>query len=313
MGRAYLQIVIFVYGIATCPMNVYAQDDRIETQESAEFFLEEYSDEFQESFFEALKQKGIQNYDKAINLFLECKRLDSTNVVVDHELAKSYFLDRQPITAEGYAIAAFSAEPSNYWYLHTLVEVFEEQGNLIDAIKENLPLSSEKTQQNLALIYFGQHKYQQAKEILNKLKKSDFTKQMYPKINDSLRKMAKSETTAKTKDAVKEEETDKEDKSYRATIATMISSEDHVALLAFTEQALEAYPLQPYFYYAHGHALGKNEKYDEAITVLETGLDYVIDDPTIRNAIYKELAASYKALGNISKANEYLNKIKQGS
>ena len=50
----------------------YAQEE----QESAEVYLEEYTDEFQENFFEALKQKGIQNYDRAVDLFLKCKQLE---------------------------------------------------------------------------------------------------------------------------------------------------------------------------------------------------------------------------------------------
>lgn len=36
--------------------NSFAQEE-----ESAELFLDEYTDEFQETFFEGLKQKGIQN------------------------------------------------------------------------------------------------------------------------------------------------------------------------------------------------------------------------------------------------------------
>jgi len=70
----------------------YAQeqeDDKLDVEESAEVFLEEYTDEFQEKFFEALKQKGIHNYDRAIDLLLECKELKPDNSAINHELAKA--------------------------------------------------------------------------------------------------------------------------------------------------------------------------------------------------------------------------------
>ena len=35
--------------------------------------LGDVSDGFQTAFFEAIKQKGIENYDKAINLLVKCK------------------------------------------------------------------------------------------------------------------------------------------------------------------------------------------------------------------------------------------------
>jgi hypothetical protein len=50
---------------------LFAQDE----EESAAVSLEAYTDEFQEHFFEALKQKGIENYDKAINELLVCRQL----------------------------------------------------------------------------------------------------------------------------------------------------------------------------------------------------------------------------------------------
>ena len=118
----------------------YAQEEPskiIQEEESAEVFLEEYTDEFQDKFFEALKQKGIQNYDRAINLFLDCKRLDATNIVVDHELAKAYLLDKKYISAQQYAIETLVAEPKNYWYLDTLISILEKQSNSIETVKAN--------------------------------------------------------------------------------------------------------------------------------------------------------------------------------
>ena len=67
----------------------------IQEEESSEVFLEEYTDKFEETFFEALKQKGIENYDRAINLLLECKAMEPFDATIDHELAKAYFSDKE--------------------------------------------------------------------------------------------------------------------------------------------------------------------------------------------------------------------------
>jgi len=78
----YLLLGILFLGLVFVPTSCYAQEkpSEINIEDSAEVFLEEYSDDFEEAFFEALKQKGIENYDRAINLFLECKRLDAKNI-----------------------------------------------------------------------------------------------------------------------------------------------------------------------------------------------------------------------------------------
>ncbi|UJH69004.1 lipopolysaccharide assembly protein LapB [Allomuricauda sp. SCSIO 65647] len=290
---------------------VFAQEDeQIKVEQSAEVFLEEYTDEFQENFFEALKQKGIQNYDRAANLLLKCKQLLTDATAVDHELAKVYLLDKNYPSAQQYAIEALVSEPENYWFLHTLVQVQDGQGSTIEMVKDRFPHENLGLQQNLALIYFRQKRYQDALNVLKAMKKSDFTETLMLKINDSLG----SSKTAKAKPKIQEEEVvDDGADSYKQQIKAAIAKEDHKALESLTKEALEAYPLQPYFYYANGLSLNEQGRHDEAVMILGQGLDYLFDDPALRNKIYGELSVAHKALGNNSKANEYLSKIKSGS
>ena len=135
----------------------YAQEE----QESADVYLEEYTDEFQENFFEALKQKGIQNYDRAVDMFLKCKQLEPDNSVVDYELAKAYLLDKKYVQAQDYAIKALLSEPSDYWYLDNLLTILDKQGSPIETIKDRIPYGNKKLQQNMAVSLFKMKKYQQ--------------------------------------------------------------------------------------------------------------------------------------------------------
>lgn len=285
----------------------YAQEE----EQSAEVFLEEYTDEFQESFFEALKQKGIQNYDRAIDLFLECKQLDSSNSVIDYELAKAYFLDKQYIQAQEFAIDALKAKPMDFWYLETLLRVLEKQGTSIDAVQQQLPFSNNKLQENLAVFYFKKRKYNDALKVLEGLGDSKFATDLTLKINDSIQRINEKLTTV----AKPEKKAPKEDspiKKYQLQIEELLAKGDFKNMERVSKEALDSYPLQPYFHYAYGTALNRTSKSTKAVEVLESALDYLLDDVSLANKIYAELSKAYTAIGNASKANEYLNKIKTG-
>ena len=303
---------VFLLGIYPFSGGIYAQEEPdIDVEKSAEVFLEQYTDEFQENFFEALKQKGIENYDKAINLLLKCKQLDIESAAVDHELAKVYLADKQYILAQEYGLEALIAAPSNYWYLNTLVGILMKQGSAPSSINSKIPYDNQILKKNLALIYFHNKNYESALRVLKDLGKSEFTQQLTNKINDSISKS----TTAISKNEQLSPSNTAEDplKTYKDQIQGLIENKNFSALLEITSEAIESFPSQPYFYYAQGLALNKSSNAREAVEVLETALDYLLDDPDLANKIYKELAAAHALLGNTSKANMYLSKIKSGS
>lgn len=295
-------------------LNCMAQEEapEIDVEQSAEVFLEEYSDDFQENFFEALKQKGIENYDKAVNLLLKCKQLDDANRVVDHELAKAYYEDKKYTIGEGYAVEALTSEPDNPWYLETLVDILEKQGNSIDAVAARIPFDNAKLKENLALTYFKRGKYEYALEVLKEVKKSIFSEDLTSKINDSIEKIEAQRTSTsfsvENPNAIAKNPV----QGYQLRIKGLIRTNSHTILLQVSEEALETYPSQPFFYYAQGYALNKASKPKKAIEVLEAGLDYLVNDIPLANKFYTELAAAYTATYNTVKANMYLSKIKPG-
>ena len=305
--------VIMILVLFATPLMLHSQEEKeINVAQSAEVFLEEYSDDFQENFFEALKQKGIENYDKTINLLLKCKQLDSQNRVVDHELAKAYYKDKKYTIGEGYAIEALISEPENPWYLETLVDILEKQGNAIDFVALRIPYDNPKLKENLALTYFKRGKYETALKVLKEVKKSSFSQDLTTKINDSLDKINAQRVS--TAIAVEDSNVTATNpmQGYQLKIKGLMRTNSPSILLQISEEALETYPSQPFFYYAQGYALNKNNKHRDAIDVLEAGLDYLINDVALANQFYTELAAAYAATSNTVKANMYLSKIKPG-
>ncbi len=291
-----------------------AQEDPtpdIDVENSAEVFLEAYSDDFQENFFEGLKQKGIENYDKAINLFLKCKQLDASNPVVDHELAKVYYKTKQYPLAEEYALIAVTSEPENVWYADTLTEILQKQGKSIETMTAELPFDEPAFSENLASIYFKKRDYETALAVLKNAKQNSFTVNLTTKINDSIdKRQALTTTTPTTLDNTDLETNPLE--AYKMKMENLIQADSFPLLQQLSEEALESYPAQPYFYFAQGYALNKTGKPREAIEILEAALDYLIDDTSLENKIFQELADAYTALNNAVKANTYLRRIKPG-
>lgn len=284
----------------------YAQEE----QESADVYLDEYTDEFQENFFEALKQKGIQNYDRAVDLFLKCKQLEPNNSVVDYELAKAYMLDKKYVQAQDYAIKALLSNPTDYWYLDNLLTILDKQGSPIETIKERIPYENKKLQQNMAVSLFKMKKYGEASKVLDQLESSLLKSELKRKIKDSLHKANEKPLAP----IAKEEKEDKNDPvdGLRLKMERLISVSNYRELLDISQVALDSYPLQPYFYYAYGTALNNTGNPIKGIEVLESGLDYLLEDEKLKNKMYKELSEGYTKIGNTQKANEYLNKINSG-
>lgn len=296
--------IIFLVTIMV-PVSLLAQEE-----ESAAISLEDNTDVFQELFFEALKQKGIENYGKAINALLKCKQLATNSDVIDHELAKTYLLNNQLVLAEEYAREAIISKPANLWYLNTLVEIRELQGTDLKGMKEQFPYSNVQLKENLARIYFEKKRYDIAREVLKDLHSSKFTRELISKIQDS----------TKQENLVSEElpgiENIKEVNPVKVLtneLNSLLEKGDVDLISQKAEEAIETYPAQPFFYYAKGAALNSMAEYKEAVDFLMMGLDFVFDNDELLNKFYTELAIAHTALGETTKANTYLSKIKNGS
>src|SRR6478735_494146 len=81
------------------------------------------NDEFQESYYESLKQKGMENYDKAIVSLEKCLKLQPQNAIIYHELGKNYFFQKDFPNAETALIKATQLDPNQKWYWNDLYDV----------------------------------------------------------------------------------------------------------------------------------------------------------------------------------------------
>ena len=75
-----------------------------------------------------------------------------------------------------------------------------------------------------------------------------------------------------------------------------------------TDDLTELFPTQPQFYYYGGLANNQLKNFKKATTILETGLDFVIDDDALEINFNIQLGEAYSGLGDVNKKNKYFSK-----
>ncbi|RZK08018.1 MAG: cytochrome C biosynthesis protein [Flavobacterium sp.] len=109
-------VLLIIFGMfLSNPISVFAQ------AEPEAIGLE--TDEFQELFFEALKQKGIENYDKAIVTLEKCLKLQPENANVYNELGKNHLKMKGYKDAYDSFEKATKIDPKNKWFWNGMYDV----------------------------------------------------------------------------------------------------------------------------------------------------------------------------------------------
>jgi tetratricopeptide (TPR) repeat protein len=431
------------------PQITYAQVDFNKTPDDD---LGDVEDRTQELFFEALKQKAIENYDRAVTALLQCIEIDKSQSVFYYELGKNYNLLKNFGAAEDALKKAVKEQPDNEWYLDELYEVYAQQDDYEKAIKtvKQLVKYHPDYKEDLAMLYFKTKDYNEALKILDELDKeqgitpsrdlmrnqiyaatgrkkdqienleervvdnpdeeSNYLALIYrysenndkekafetakkllelkpnsqlvhlalykfyleennpeqaiasmkivlqsPQIKPEAKMMVLSdfvkfvgvhpeyeqdlvEATSFTLDDTNEKshielaqyylaKGDKPKALQYFNEALKLDSENFMVLknvllldidlehydeaVTKSEKALLKFPSQPLLYLINGVALNKLNNSKQAIDVLETGLDYIIDDPKMEADFYKQLSLAHTQLNNTAKAKTFSDKAKQ--
>jgi tetratricopeptide (TPR) repeat protein len=164
-------LVYFVVGVGIFTSGLNAQEVPNPLQEIAVDDLGEVSDAFQEHFFEALKQKAIENYEKAIVQLKECEKLQPNNAVVFFELGKNYKSLKNYKNAISNFQKANRLAPNREWIMATLFDTYYLNKEFDEAIviSKNLVAYNEKYYDDLAKIYFEQQQFDKLIALLDKL------------------------------------------------------------------------------------------------------------------------------------------------
>jgi tetratricopeptide (TPR) repeat protein len=92
-------------------------------------------DAFEDNFYDALTQKAIENYDRAIVSLQKCLDKEANNPVIYHELGKNYFALKNYAEAQNSFQKAIDLNPKERWYWNGLYDVFYETKDYNNAIR----------------------------------------------------------------------------------------------------------------------------------------------------------------------------------
>jgi tetratricopeptide (TPR) repeat protein len=164
--KAHLLNLLF--GLFLIPTLLCAQVDFNKTPNDD---LGNNENKFQEYFFEAIKQKGIENYEKAIEYIQKCISINPTEASLYFELGKNHNKLGNYVLAANALNKALELKPGNVWILDELYFVYIQQkdyNSAVNTIKE-LVKYQPKYKEDLANIYVQIKDYKSALAILDEL------------------------------------------------------------------------------------------------------------------------------------------------
>lgn len=301
-----------------CSFSTFGQEDVASTED---MLIEQQQINFQTFFFEALQQKAIGNYDKAVYALEACNNIDKNNIAVLFELSKNYDLLIKYTEAEYYILKGLENDPMNLYMLRHLKEIKTKQNDYVGAIKvQNKIVSLEPSEESdLVILFIKAGEIESATKLLKKLDDQN-------KLPEGLRALKESllqepdgpmeelsdpiiiENPKRKVDLLKEEyDLNKDYSTLKMLLEQQWKTKQYLDLLKESEDGLSFFPAQPYLYLMNGRALNSLRKHKEALVVLEEGLEYIIEEDTMKSKIFQEMSLSYKALGNNKMATDFYN------
>lgn len=126
---------------------------------------------FKDYFFEALKQKAIENYDKAIVSLERCLKIEPNNATIYHELGKNYFAQKDYKEAYSSFEKASALDPENKWFLIGMYDVDYATKDYVDGVKviNKLILFDPAFKEDLTSLYMNTGEFDKALELINEL------------------------------------------------------------------------------------------------------------------------------------------------
>jgi tetratricopeptide (TPR) repeat protein len=143
--------------------------------------VETVDNEFESNFYEALKQKAIENYDKAIISLEKCLKKEPNNPEVHYQLGVNYLNQRNYVEAETAFQKAVDLEPKQRWYWNGLYDVYYQTKNFNKSIPivEKLVTFDANMKEDLVSLYMTTQQFDKAKIVIDDIEsKGTLTKAM---------------------------------------------------------------------------------------------------------------------------------------
>lgn len=229
---------------------------------------------FDQTYFDAMKYRLKEDYDKSNELFEQCLAMQADNDVIWFKMAQNYFDAKNLHKAEFYVNKAIDLHPENRWYHKLFVEIQIEKG---------IP-------------------QKKANKLINEFAKMAHNKYL---VYDLYRKQyAKSKSFAVTYQTPK-------NNKQTLDFKTLFVQQKYIDLSKKAEKRINDQPDDAQAYYWKAKALSALKKHKKALEYLDMGMDFVLRDKTWRKKYYQLYIALYQNLGKAKKAEKYKQKLQK--
>ena len=304
------KIVLFSLFFALFANFSFSQDSIPEIQD----LTEEAELKFQEFFFKALSQRSIGNHQKAIENLENCNQLLTNDIAVFFEFSKNYLALNNSLLAKEYIQRALAKDATNIWMLKHLVAIHQKEKNYAAAIKTQQKVVDQNPKERTFLVrlYMYNRQYTEAISLMNILEDENALSANLKRLRESLQQRKIPEfKEKKLTDSTALINQFKTDKSYKILEQILkISENNPLDVLKYSEEGISLFPAQPYVYLMKAKALNDQKSYKSALTTLENGIDFVIEDK-MEADFYNQMAKAHKGLGNAKEAQKYEQKAKK--
>lgn len=143
--------------------------------------VETAENEFETNFFDALKEKAIENYDKAIIALQKCLLKEPLNPEIHYQFGVNYLAQKKYVEAENAFQKAVDLEPNQRWYWNGLYDVHYQTKAYEKAIiiVEKLVAFDANMKEDLVSLYMNTQQFDKAKIVINDIEsKGTLTKAM---------------------------------------------------------------------------------------------------------------------------------------
>lgn len=129
------------------------------------------TDKFQDYFYESLKQKGIENYDKAIDALEQCLKLKPNEATIHYEMGKNYLASKGYEEAYNSFEKATQIDPKNKWFWVGMYDTNYQTQNFNQAIitVNKLIEFDEAYKEDLVSLYMNTQQLDKALVLINEL------------------------------------------------------------------------------------------------------------------------------------------------
>ncbi|MBC7847617.1 MAG: tetratricopeptide repeat protein [Flavobacterium sp.] len=157
-------VLFFLFLVLLCnSVSLFAQTEPEE--------IKPETDKFEDYFYESLKQKGIENYDKAITALEQCLKLKPNDAVIYSEMGKNYLALKNYEQAYTSFEKATQIDPKNKWFWVGMYEVSYETKNYNQAlISVNKLIEFDPIyKEDLMELYINTQQFDKALVLINEL------------------------------------------------------------------------------------------------------------------------------------------------